>query len=679
MKNKLSCNQSKARRRTHWRKARGLFCALGWLLTCALPAAGGSDAPQWLHSMANVPLPAHDEKSDAVLLYSETSVTVLSADKIRNHVRKAYKILRPGGRQYGTVHVYFDQRSKVTSLHGWCIPAQGKDYEVNEKDAMEQSPWATPGFELVTDAKRKVLRIPASEPGNIVGYEYEVEEQPLVLQESWDFQEESPVRESRYSLQMPPGWEYKAAWRNHPEVKETPSGVNQWQWVVSDIKGIRDESEMPPWEGVAGKMIVSLFPPGGLSPSNGFSNWREMGNWYLFLTNGRIDASNEIRQEVASLTTSAPTILDKMRAIAQFVQHDVRYVAIELGIGGWQPHRATDVFAHHYGDCKDKATLMRSMLREIGVESYHVVINTERGGVFPDTLAHLAFNHAIVAIKLPESVTDSSLVAVMQHPKLGKILFFDPTDEMTPFGQIRGPLQANYGLLVAPDGGDLVELPTEPAAMNSIQRTAKLILDSNGTLTGEVQEMRLGDRAALERWELHAVTKDSDRIKPIETLLADSLSDFRITKATLINLQRTDQPFGFDYSFVSQNYAKNAGEFLLLRPRVLGTKAQSILETKEPRQFPIEFEGPVRDTDTFEITLPAGYQVEDLSPPADADYSFASYHSKTEMMDNVVRYSRTFEVKELSVPVNRAEDLKKFYRTIASDERNTVVIKLTSK
>jgi hypothetical protein len=103
------------------------------------------------------------------------------------------------------------------------------------------------------------------------------------------------------------------------------------------------------------------------------------------------------------------------------------------------------------------------------------------------------------------------------------------------------------------------------------------------------------------------------------------------------------------------------------------------LETKDPRKFPIEFEGPSRDTDTFEITIPDGYVVDDVPPPVDADYTFASYHSKTEVKGNLIQYSRTFEVKELSVPVARADELKKFYRVIAGDERNTAVLKLGAK
>jgi len=673
MRNKLCCNPVPRPRSTE----RAPLCLLWIVILAASPRALAGDAPPWMHALVNTPLPHYDEKTDAVLLYSETNVIVLSADKIKTHVREAYKILRPEGREYGTAFVYFNSHRKVTSIRGWCIPAQGKDFEV--KDATEVSPPNVPGGELVMDVKDKVLHIPAPSPGNVIGYEYEVEEQPFVLQDTWYLQRAAPVRQSLYSVQLPPGWEYKASWFNHPETKPATATNNQWNWAVSDLEGIRKEDEMPPMRGVAAQMTVSFFPPGG-AVINEFTTWQGMGAWYLNLTSARRDTSPEIKQQVAALTASAHTPLEKMQAIAQFVQRDIRYVAIELGIGGWQPHPATDVFSHRYGDCKDKATLTAAMLNEVGVDSYYVVINSRRGSVGPDAPARAdGFNHVILAIKLPPGLSDPSLIATLQHPKLGKLLFFDPTNELTPFGQIGGYLQSNYGLLVVPDGSELVELPQQPATSNSIQRTGKLTLDASGKLQGDVRELRFGDRAMLERHVLRSTTKATDQIKPIESVLADSLSTFRITKATVVNLQLTDQPFGFNYSFESENYAKNAGSLLLVRPRVLGVKAEPLLETKEPRKFPIEFAAPVRDTDTFEIALPAGYEVDDLPPPVDADYSFASYHSKTEATGTAIRYTRTFEVKELSVPVSKADDLKTFYRIIATDERNTAVLKLSSK
>jgi Domain of Unknown Function with PDB structure (DUF3857)/Transglutaminase-like superfamily len=674
MNNRSSCNLLEYEVGIRLRRATGLA---GIAIFCTLmtaPPSRGGDAPQWMHALVNAPLPAHDEKTDVVQLYSEKTLAVQSADKIKTTVRAAYKILRPGGREYGTVAASFNSRSKITGMRGWCIPAQGKDYEVKDKEAIEISLPKIEGSELVSDVKAKLLRIPAAEPGNIVGYEYEEEAQPFILQDVWYFQGSNPVREAHYALQLPPGWEYKATWLNYPEGKPTQSG-NQSQWVVSEVKEIKHEDDMPPWQGVAGQMIVSFFPPGE-ARSKGFASWQEMGNWYRDLTSGRRDPSPEIKQKVAALTASAPTPMDKMRALAKTVQQEIRYVAIELGIGGYQPHAAPEVFTHRYGDCKDKATLMGSMLHEVGIDSYYVVINSKRGSVIPETPAHLGgFDHAILAIKVPEGVTDSSLVATLSHPKLGKLLFFDPTDELTPFGQLSGELQANYGLLVGPDGGELVELPELPSAMNGVRRTAKLSLSPTGTLSGDVQEVRMGDRAWSQRWALRTATKDADKIKPIETLLAQSLGTFQITKASVSNMQLTDQPFIYNYSVVAENYAKTAGNLLLVRPRFVGSKSSDLLETKEPRKYPVEFDGPSRDMDVFEIALPPGYEVDDLPPAVSVDYGFASYHSKTEVSGDTLKYSRTFEVKELSVSLNKVEDLKRLYRIIASDERNTAVLK----
>lgn len=677
MKSRCCCNRSWLRTRTGARTFASIAFSLSLLMPCW---ASAGDAPQWMHAQVNVPLPAHDEKTDAILLYSETNVTVQSADKIKTQVRQVYKILRPGGRSYGTVYAFFrSPGEKVNGLHGWCIPAQGKDFEVKDKDALETSVPSVSGSELVGDVRAKVLKIPASEPGNIVGYEYEIEEQPLLLETIWYFQGSEPARESHYSLQLPSNWEYKAAWLNYAEVKPTESGNSRWEWTLHEVAGIREESLMPPRKGVEGQMILSFFGPGGPSTKNGFSDWAGMGHWYTNLVSGRLDASTPIKQQVASLTSSKQTPMKKARALGEFVQHDIRYVAIELGIGGWQPHPASDVFQNRYGDCKDKVTLLRSMLAEAGVDSYHVAIYTERGAVTPTTPAHNGFNHAIIAIKVPPAAPDSDLVATIQDPKLGRLLFFDPTDEMTPFGQLQGGLQSNYGLLVTPDGGQLVMLPQEPSAMNSIERSGKWTLDASGMLKGEVKETRLGDRAAYERWRLREVTKDNEQIKPIEDVLSGSLSSFRVTRATILNRSQTELPFGFQYAFEADNYAKTVGNLLLVRPRVLGTKAQSIMETKEARRFPVEFESPVRDVDNFEIVVPSGYEVDELPPSVDSEYAFASYHSKTEVKQGVIHYSRTFEVKELSVPVSKSEELKKFYRIIATDERNTVVLKQQGK
>src|SRR5271166_362223 len=143
MKSKSYCNPARRPRAT---KRCGLLLSgcLAAFIFGFVPRAAAGDAPPWMHAVVNAPLPSHDEKTDAVLLYSEVNVTVVSIDKMRTRFREAYKILRPNGRDHGTVRVPFDAQTKITGLHGWCIPAQGKDYEVKEKDAIESA--YKPGF-----------------------------------------------------------------------------------------------------------------------------------------------------------------------------------------------------------------------------------------------------------------------------------------------------------------------------------------------------------------------------------------------------------------------------------------------------------------------------------------------------------------------------------------------------
>jgi hypothetical protein len=643
-------------------------------LTFSGASAIRADAPAWMHAAASAAPGKYDDKTKAVLLYAEDITTVTADGKVKGIERRAFRILRPEGRSYAAAHAYVGRSEKIGSMKAWCIPAQGgKDFEVKEKDAFDHTLGLENG-ELVSDVKIRTLEIPAGDPGNVVGYEIQYDSRPFVLDDEWHFQREIPVKEFRYTLQMPPGWEYKAVWLNHEKVEPTPSGTNQWQWVVTDVPEIRPERSMPPFEGVASRMIVAFLGPGA-KWTNGFISWDDMGKWENGLAAGRRDPNQEITQKVSELNATRQTPVQQMRGIADFIQKEIRYVAIELGIGGWQPHAASEIFFHRYGDCKDKATLMSSMLKLSGIDSYYLVINTERGAVTRSTPPTNMFNHVILAIRLPEGLSDNSFQAVLTEPKLGRLLIFDPTDQKTPLGALRGELQASYALLVTPDGGQLIETPQLAPPTNGLARTGKLTVDAQGTLKGKVEETRRGDFATFERYYQMAVPASKDRVKRIEQEVSRSIGMFQITAATIENLEVNSQPFGYTFEFVAPGYAKQAGNLLAIRPRVMGRESTDLLETKEPRKFPVIFEGPRRDSDQFEITLPAGYVVDDLPPALDLDYSFASYHSKVEAAGSVLKYSRTLEIKELTVPLEKMEDLKKFYRAIAGDERNTAVLR----
>src|SRR5579863_3987654 len=135
------------------------IATVAFLLMCAPRARAGDQAPQWMHALADAPVPAHDEETEAILLYSERNVTVQSANNMKISVREAYRILRPEARRHHEyVAVDFGPHKKVTSLRAWCIPTGGKDYQVKEKDAADVAP-DVDGGDLINDVKYRVLQI----------------------------------------------------------------------------------------------------------------------------------------------------------------------------------------------------------------------------------------------------------------------------------------------------------------------------------------------------------------------------------------------------------------------------------------------------------------------------------------------------------------------------------------
>ncbi len=662
------------------KRQRTLVIVTKWLASAAAvamlcPAMCLASVPDWLRAAASMPLPKYSEDANAVMLLDAQVTTVKDSGEVTTLYRRAYKILRPEGRVHATVVVYFDQDTRLASLKAWSIPASGMQYELKEKDALETILF---GDNVYDDARQKLLKIPAAEPGSVIGYEYEQRRRPSILQNWWFFQHDVPVVQARFELRLPAAWEYRAVWLNHTAQGPQPEGANRWVWQLQNIPAIQDEPSMPSREALAGRLAVTYYAAPG---RKGHSTWSDVGQWYAQLASDRQQPTAEIKQKVAELTSATPTTLDKIRALAAFVQQDIRYVAIEVGIGGYQPHPAREIFSNRYGDCKDKATLLTTMLREIGVDSYYVLINASRGVVAPEFPSVLGFNHVILAIRMPVDTAGTNLYATnlyatQDHLRFGRLLFFDPTDPFVPLGYLPDTLQSNYGLLVTESGGDLLKLPLLPPAVNRLLRFAKLALTPEGALSGQVQEIRWGEPAAELRARLLNAS-EFDRKKALESFIGSSVAGFSLVDYRLENVDKLDQNPILNYSFRAANYGKPAGDLLLVRPRILGVKFDDVMEKGE-RRYPVEYRSAALHTDIVEITVPDGYRVDELPPPVEVEAGYVSYSSKTEVEGRVLRYMRTYQIKDVFVPTTQLEELKKLYRQIAADERSSAVLKKKS-
>jgi transglutaminase-like putative cysteine protease len=636
------------------------------------PTASATDIPEWLRNLSRQPAKSYADDVNAVILLEDQVTIVKDNGDLVRRGRRAVRILRPEGRdRFAFYAVEYNGDSKVNYLRGWSITSKGQEYETKSGDVSEHS---ISTYEVYSDAKVKALRVPGADVGTVVGFEYEQQERPYIFQDSWMFQQSEPVEQSHYELRLAAGWRFKSDWMNHKE--EKPSEENgAIQWRLADIPRIEDEPHRPPARGIAGGVVFTFF--NDKNPSKSYRNWSELGTWFTQLSSTVRDASPALSLKVQELAPPRLPTIQRIKALASFAQHDVRYVAVEVGVGGYRPHTATDIFTHRYGDCKDKATVLSSMLAQIGVKSYYIIVNATRGVVTKDSPASPGgFNHMILAIALPEASYGKPLPAMFEHRKLGHLLIFDPTNDFVPFGQIPPYEQDNYGLLVGEQGGELIHMPLSSPESNGINRTAKMKLLPDGTLQGEMEETYVGFSAMLGRMFLQNES-EADRKKMIERLMGSSLGNFQLDHYELVNASDIDQDLIIRFKFSAAHYAKNAGSMLLVRPRVVGEMAGQ-WDANKPRHYAYDFRAPFLNRDSFEIALPEGFQVDELPDPAKASFPFAEYASKTENSGSLLKYTREYRITATQVDMDQMDQLKKLFGQINLDEKNMAVLKKTN-
>lgn len=635
------------------------------LLFLCLTVLASAAVPDWMREATSQTLPSYPPDTDAIVLLDDSSITIQGPGEYIEHYRRVVKILRQEGNEYADLHVYLKRDEKVQLLHGWSVDAAGHEYEVKDKDFAEMG--SHPTYVLYEDDKFRHTHMPAAQPGTVIGFEYEVRRHEWLNQISWFIQEQAPVRQAVMTVQLPAGWEYKTSWAEYSPREPARAGENRWQWILHDVPRLEDEPRMPSYRALSGRMFLTYFGPG--QPNS--NSWQAIGNWYRGLSEERRNLTPPIAERVHQLTGANAGLEAKVRALTTFMQDEIRYVAIEIGIGGFQPHYAGDVFRSRYGDCKDKVTLLSTMLQEAGVRSQYFLITTYRGAVNPTT-ASPWFNHAIIAIELPAGEIPASYEAVVTAKTGLRYLLFDPTDTYTPVGKLRGELQDSYGLLVTETGGELIHTPLLRPASNLLSRQGHFTIDADGTLSGELLEERTGDHAMIERLYM-AHANDQERMQRLERRLNHSLKGFSLRELQIQQPTDLQEKLKLSVKLTAPLYGQVRGPLLLVRPRVVGEKSFGI--EHKPRHYSLEMGAPAHEVDRFELDVPPGYQVDDLPDGQNVDFGFASYHSKYESQGSKIQYWREYDQKDVSVPAGKIEDVRKLESLIGADEQSVVILK----
>ncbi|MSP23764.1 MAG: DUF3857 domain-containing protein [Myxococcales bacterium] len=479
-----------------------------------------------------------------------------------------------------------------------------KDGRIDETVTTAEGPANDPSIHMYTLERTYHVQLPPLEPGDVVELKYRVDD-VAVRNEMADYfgeleflQSADPVASAEYVLIAPKSRQLSVAAVGLAGVVQSVKDEGNRRihhFEAKDLDGVALEPAMPPLAELLGHVHATTM-----------TSWSDVGRWYWNLAKDKLEPDDDVRRLARELTRGVATEAERVAAIYRFAADEIRYVALELGIEGIRPRSAALTLARGWGDCKDKATLIVSMLRELGIEAELVLVRTAmRGGIDTGAGASLQpFDHAIAYV-----------------PSLDRYL--DGTAESTGSRELPAMDRGSVALRVTAEGGKLVRLP-ELAARDSIEeREVQLELEREGGLRFAATLSKVGVNAAEWRMRYHDEAARPERIgRDLSELLgpvvldgdrgAVGVSDPDLVEAPLVVKARgkataTRAGVGWSVPIGSE-------PTLVARHASLSTRTHPLVL------------GPLRTMlDSWTVTLPAGARVLAQPKPVRLETPAATY------------------------------------------------------
>ena len=624
---------------------------LAVILTVGHPVKG-DDAKTLLQ---NAPPSSEYPNSGFVNLIDEAKYVMKGDGSWAETTRVAAKVFNERGRHIANVHLPYNSAfEKIEILHARTIKKDGTVVEVKRQDIREISPYS--GYAMYSSVKAKVMIMPAIENDCIIDYEWKVSGKKTIMPPhfwtAWYYQSQEPTMLSRFTLEAPAKRRFvhsSYGTEIAPTVTHSDGGKTiTYVWEGRDFGEISPEPHMPPFS--------EICPWFELSSVN---SWDEVAAWYWRLVEPQIKPTSEIKQAVAELTKDKKTDADKARVIFYWVEDRIRYVGLEFGAAAYEPHSAQDVFDDRYGDCKDQATLLIAMLSAAGIKAYPVLVSTGFKGLTSERIPSPGiFDHAIAVAEID-----------------GKLVWMDTTAEVCPFGDLPEADRGREVLVVKNGRGEFMKTPDYTADENSTSQTATIELNADGGITASVMWAATGSSDLATR-ATYKYAKPSSIKEGFEATAASISPDARLSDFSVSDPSRKDEPVKITYDFEASGWASRTRKFLIFRPNLYQDVLSNTPFSKADRKYDICFVGTSSNSSETEISLPGGFNVEEIPENMPLETDFAAYDRAYLLEGNVLKITEKLVRRDARVPVSRYHEVKKFYQDVIQAQKQQVVLRV---
>lgn len=580
---------------------------------------------------------------------------VLSEESGVIRCRKAVTLLSRDSEANALILGY-DSGSKVKKLEARLYDARGREIRKMGKEEIRDFA-AVDGFSVYQDNRLKALEANHHEYPYTLAYAYEMSVSGInfAMFPYWQIQEyRQSVEQASFVVRMPREipLHYKALNLGMEPERTEDEKEARYTWRVRGLKAVQPEPYGPPASEVLPTLLTAAgrFRIGAYAGS--MSSWQDFGAFIGQLFEGRDALPGYVAEKVRQLAADAGSDAEKITALYRYLQENMRYVSVQLGIGGWQPSSAAYVAENKYGDCKALSNFMKALLHEAGITAYPALIANGRVPYeVEDSFTYPLFNHAILYIPSED-------------------MWLECTSSTFPAGYIGAGNAGRNTLLITPEGGRLKATPALNGKDNRVVGKTTVTLAENGAATVA------GDfRIAGSRHEAYRQRSAYSSRKELEDWFVSESSLPALALESLDIQAAPDAPEAVcRYRATSARYASRAGKRLFI-PLNAVRPLNSVPEEMAERRHPIRADEAFTEADTVVFHLPEGFQVESMPrAPVVVEVSFGVYEAKAEWSEGVLVYTRRLQLRRHRLPATGYEDFRSFYQEVAKADKAMAVL-----
>lgn len=621
------------------------------LLLCTAPCF-----PQKEYSILSIPM-EYTENANSVVLEESVIVDVTDIEKRKIKKRIVLAVLNKMGDHALSLAEYYDDNSRIKKIDAWIYDAFGKEKHRYKKKHFGDI--SRTGFNMYSDDRVMFLNYTPTSYPYIAVFESETESGDTAFIPSWKpiGGYTQSVLSSEYRIRFDPANKPRYHKQNldgyNISISEMP---DELIFTASNLKSVKYEEQSPIIQKIIPMVRVALDRFTLKGTRGTASSWAEFGTW---MEKSLLDDVQEIPEatveRVRMLVANEPTNEAKARKIYQYVQNKVRYISIQIGIGGWQPMPAREVDQLSYGDCKALTNYTKVLLDAVGVPSYYTILYGDRRRLdLLEDFASIQGDHVILGIPDGDEVT-----------------WLECTSQDTPYGFIAGTTDDRQVLAITPEGGKIMHTKKYRAAESLQHNEITILLDVEGNASAEFEGVSFGVQYGhkfmlpkKKKEDLENFYKNRwSNINGFEIESIDHINDrekIAFTENLKLKIPRAANAVGEDFLFTPNLFNQNT----YIPPRIIDRKQDLAIER-----------GYV-DIDTVIVKIPAEFSISGLPEPTVLKSEFGEYEINFEQLpDSSLRYTRKLQINSGEFPPSEYEKYREFRRSTSRLDKTKILLK----